>query len=65
MDAASPCISVCRLDDATGWCIGCNRTLQEIAAWRDMDETAKARVLAALRLRRERQTASQFTEAER
>ena len=65
MDAASPCISVCRMDDATGWCIGCSRTLEEIATWRELDETAKARVLIALSLRRERQTASPFTEAER
>jgi predicted Fe-S protein YdhL (DUF1289 family) len=29
----SPCISVCRMDAATGWCEGCWRTLDEIAAW--------------------------------
>ena len=26
----SPCTKVCKLDDDTGKCIGCNRTLQEI-----------------------------------
>ena len=30
---ASPCISVCRMDAATGWCVGCFRTLDEIAGW--------------------------------
>ncbi|MDT8759953.1 DUF1289 domain-containing protein [Sphingomonas psychrotolerans] len=29
----SPCINICRIDDATGWCIGCGRTLDEIARW--------------------------------
>jgi hypothetical protein len=29
----SPCINVCRIDDATGLCVGCLRTLDEIAAW--------------------------------
>ena len=27
----SPCIAVCRMDAATGWCEGCLRTLDEIA----------------------------------
>ena len=31
--APSPCISVCRMDAATGLCEGCFRTLEEIAAW--------------------------------
>jgi predicted Fe-S protein YdhL (DUF1289 family) len=29
----SPCIGVCRIDQATGWCEGCWRTLDEIADW--------------------------------
>ena len=29
----SPCISVCKMSPATGWCEGCARTLGEIAAW--------------------------------
>jgi predicted Fe-S protein YdhL (DUF1289 family) len=29
----SPCIGVCRIDEATGWCQGCLRTLDEIADW--------------------------------
>ena len=30
---ASPCINICRMDEGTGWCEGCLRTLDEIAAW--------------------------------
>lgn len=29
----SPCISVCRMDVASGLCEGCFRTLDEIASW--------------------------------
>ena len=29
----SPCLSICRMDDQTGWCEGCWRTLDEIATW--------------------------------
>ncbi|MDH5338586.1 MAG: DUF1289 domain-containing protein, partial [Rubrivivax sp.] len=29
----SPCINVCQMDEATGWCRGCLRTIDEIALW--------------------------------
>jgi hypothetical protein len=29
----SPCISVCQMDEQTGWCIGCLRNIEEIGAW--------------------------------
>ena len=50
----SPCNKVCILDSATQVCIGCFRTLDEIARWSEMDEEEKARVVAALPERRER-----------
>jgi len=49
---ASPCISVCVLDPATGVCTGCFRTLDEIAAWSVLDDAAKLAVWAALPARR-------------
>ena len=33
---ASPCIGVCHLDSALGWCTGCGRDLAEIGRWRDL-----------------------------
>jgi predicted Fe-S protein YdhL (DUF1289 family) len=30
---ASPCISVCQMDNKTGYCIGCLRTIDEIRDW--------------------------------
>jgi predicted Fe-S protein YdhL (DUF1289 family) len=29
----SPCITVCQVDDATGCCIGCYRSIDEIREW--------------------------------
>ncbi len=34
MTLASPCVGTCRLDQATGYCLGCARTGDEIARWR-------------------------------
>ncbi|MFC4486368.1 DUF1289 domain-containing protein [Tepidiphilus baoligensis] len=48
----SPCIGVCRLDERTGWCVGCLRTREEIARWRDADEAERRRILAAVVRRR-------------
>jgi len=54
----SPCISVCRIDDASGLCVGCLRTLDEIAAWGALDDTARRRVWEAIVLRRAKLTAT-------
>ncbi|HSQ80521.1 MAG TPA: DUF1289 domain-containing protein [Casimicrobiaceae bacterium] len=50
---ASPCISVCRMDEATGLCVGCQRTLEEIAAWGALDDAARRAVWVAITRRRE------------
>jgi hypothetical protein len=49
---ASPCINVCRMNPATGWCEGCLRTLDEIAAWSTLDDEAKRAVWLQLQRRR-------------
>lgn len=48
----SPCINVCRMDARSTWCVGCLRTLDEIAAWSSLPEDAKRRVLVQLEQRR-------------
>ncbi|KRC80250.1 DUF1289 domain-containing protein [Sphingomonas sp. Root241] len=45
---ASPCTNICRMDDATGWCIGCGRTLAEIARWGGTSDADRDTVMAAL-----------------
>jgi len=49
----SPCINVCRMDAATGWCEGCQRTLQEIATWSGLSAAEQRTVWKALPARRE------------
>jgi uncharacterized protein len=44
----SPCVSICTMDAASGLCLGCGRTLDEIAAWSVLDAGAKRAVIAAL-----------------
>jgi predicted Fe-S protein YdhL (DUF1289 family) len=48
----SPCISVCRMHPGTGWCEGCLRTLDEIAAWSTLDDRARRVVWKLLPARR-------------
>jgi predicted Fe-S protein YdhL (DUF1289 family) len=48
----SPCVDICRIDDNSGFCIGCLRDLDEIAGWGSMSAATRAKVLAALPARR-------------
>jgi predicted Fe-S protein YdhL (DUF1289 family) len=48
----SPCISVCRIDASSGLCVGCQRTLQEIAVWSTLDDAAKRDVWHTIAARR-------------
>ena len=45
---ASPCVSICRMHEPTGWCEGCLRTLDEIAFWSVLDFDDKVAVMAQL-----------------
>ncbi len=38
MSITSPCIKLCVMDERFGLCLGCGRTLGEIAAWGAMSE---------------------------
>ncbi len=44
----SPCISVCRMNAATGLCEGCCRTLDEIARWGRASEEEKRAIWDSL-----------------
>ena len=53
-DLRSPCNSICSMDETTGLCAGCLRTLDEIASWGqlgDDDKRALLRILAERRAR--------------
>ena len=51
-EVASPCVNVCRMDTASGYCEGCRRTLQEIASWSVYGPDEKRAVLALLAARK-------------
>lgn len=47
----SPCVSVCRIDPANSLCLGCKRTLEEIADWPMLRNGEKRAVLERLQAR--------------
>jgi len=49
--ASSPCIQLCIVDGPTGLCLGCGRTLPEIAKWGRLSEEERQAVMATLRAR--------------
>ena len=44
----TPCIAVCLMDQKTGLCLGCGRTLPEIARWHGMASHERLAVMALL-----------------
>lgn len=47
----SPCVKICALDARSGQCLGCGRTIDEIAHWTDMGAGKRARVMGELQWR--------------
>ncbi|HWA00234.1 MAG TPA: DUF1289 domain-containing protein [Caulobacterales bacterium] len=45
---SSPCVKTCAVDGRTGLCVGCGRTLKEIAAWSSLSEAERLRIMAEL-----------------
>lgn len=52
LEVASPCVNVCQMDPKTGLCLGCLRTIDEIAGWMDYSIAEKLEVLERLDERR-------------
>lgn len=44
----TPCIKVCTLDARSGLCLGCGRTIDEIARWGTMTPDERGRVMLEL-----------------
>ncbi len=47
-DPPSPCVNICVMHPRAGLCVGCLRTLDEIAAWGALDPAGKRAILDAL-----------------
>lgn len=52
-NAPSPCISICKMNDKTGLCEGCHRTIAEIAGWGGASESEKRAIWVEIRRRQE------------
>jgi predicted Fe-S protein YdhL (DUF1289 family) len=52
----SPCLSICRMDEQTGWCEGCWRTLDEIATWGTVSDARRLAIWQAVLRRQTSQT---------
>lgn len=50
---ATPCVKVCIVDPDSSLCLGCRRTLMEIAGWARLSEAERETVMTALPGRRE------------
>jgi uncharacterized protein len=44
----SPCVKICTLDARSGLCLGCGRTIDEIARWSAMSAAERRRVMGEL-----------------
>ena len=51
-ELASPCVGVCLMDPDDGLCMGCYRTIEEIAAWGELPRDGHMEILTRLRERR-------------
>lgn len=50
----SPCVKICVVDSESGLCLGCHRTLAEVAGWTRFSDAERTRIMAALPERRGR-----------
>ena len=50
-EVQSPCIGVCSMDEASGYCQGCYRTIEEIKGWWDMSQQQQMKLVADLEQR--------------
>jgi hypothetical protein len=48
MSKTSPCIAVCFMDPATDLCLGCGRTVPEIARWHRLEAAERLAIMALL-----------------
>ena len=50
-EVQSPCIGICGIDEASGYCQGCYRTIEEIKGWWNMSQQEQTQLVAELEQR--------------
>ena len=48
----TPCVKICTVDARRGICLGCGRTIDEIARWSAMSAAERRRIMSELPARR-------------
>jgi len=48
----TPCINICDIDQGTGLCMGCGRTIDEIARWATMTNAERRKIMDVLEARK-------------
>lgn len=48
----TPCVKICTVDARQGFCLGCGRTIDEIARWARMSAAERGRIVNELPERR-------------
>jgi uncharacterized protein len=59
----TPCVKICTLDARQGFCLGCGRTIDEIARWASMTAAERGRIMDELPGRRRAETDVKMTPA--
>jgi predicted Fe-S protein YdhL (DUF1289 family) len=44
----TPCVKICTVDARIGLCLGCGRTIDEIARWTSMSASERSQVMREL-----------------
>jgi predicted Fe-S protein YdhL (DUF1289 family) len=47
MSVDSPCIKICKFDEATGYCVGCLRTRAECKEWKGLKNKKRRKIIEA------------------
>jgi len=63
MSVPSPCVDICQVD-SNQICVGCFRSLEEIACWAQLNDTSKLDVLNSARHRKTSSARSNFCTTE-
>jgi predicted Fe-S protein YdhL (DUF1289 family) len=50
----SPCVKICTYEPGAGMCLGCGRTLAEIAGWAALGDAERRRIMDELPARLEK-----------
>ena len=59
----TPCVKICTVDARQGFCLGCGRTIDEIARWAGMSSAERSHIMNELPERRMAQGVTKMTAA--